>query len=351
MSAMSPVKVGVLGTGWGELQIAAFQRVKNVEVVAVGDLDRARAEQIAKQFKIPRAFTNFQLLITDPDVNLVSIATPPDQHQAACNVAIAAGKHVLCEKPLALNAREARAMLAQADARGVVHAVDFEMRFLPAFQYAKELIDEDYLGQLFRVDVTMTMEQAWNVHGNWAADDARGGGVLMEVGSHFLDALLWWFGDVCAVLASRRANFPTPTSPSPASRGGQADDAFWCVMEFERGGEAVLSFITGARHDPGWTITAVGSVGTLVIKSGELWGRRDGDLHMAPLAIPQRLEQKEKPNDPLLWGMVRLIERVVAKIQGGESLPFPTFRDGVAVAEIIDAVRLASDERRWTPLD
>jgi predicted dehydrogenase len=225
--------------------------------------------------------------------------------------------------------------------------VDFEMRFLPAFQYAKELIDEDYLGQFLRVDVTMTMEQAWGEHGNWAADDARGGGVLMEVGAHFLDALLWWFGDVRAGIADRRTLFSTLPQLSSVGRGEQADDSFWCTLEFARGGQGVLSFVTGARHDPGWTITAIGSVGTLVIKSGELWGRRDGDLHMAPLAIPQRLEQKEKPNDPLLWGMVRLFERVAVQIQSGAALPFPTFRDGVAVAQVIDAIKRASDEQQW----
>ncbi|MBI3741433.1 MAG: hypothetical protein HY257_06720 [Chloroflexi bacterium] len=76
-------------------------------------------------------------------------------------------------------------------------------------------------------------------------------------------------------------------------------------------------------------------------------GRRDGDLHLEPLAIPKRLEQNEKPNDPLMWGMVKLFERVAAKILSGESLPFPDFCDGVAVAQMIDAIKRASDAREW----
>ncbi len=355
---MEPLRVGVVGTGWGELQISALQRVKDVQVVAVCDPDLARAEFIAKQFKIPRALDNYQLLLT-ANVDWVSIATPPETHQAIGAAAFAAGKHVLCEKPIGLNAHATRALLASAEARGVVHAADFEMRFLPACLYAKELIDEDYLGKLFRVDVVMTIERPWGEHGNWAADDARGGGLLREVGSHFFDILCWWFGAARAVLASRNTNFPNVRVNSVKSGGNgkegntrvTADDAFWSVIQFARGGAAVLTFVSGARHEPGWSISATGANGTLLLKSGELWGRRDGDLHMEPLAIPKRLEQPDKPNDPLMWGMVKLMERVAAKIRGGDSMPFPTFRDGIVVSELIDAMRRASAERRWVEVE
>ncbi|MBI3742497.1 MAG: Gfo/Idh/MocA family oxidoreductase, partial [Chloroflexi bacterium] len=275
-------------------------------------------EQIARQFKIERAFTKWEDVVAVTD--LVSIAAPTPEHKIICEAALSAGKNVLCEKPLALNARDARAMLGAAEQRKLVHAANFEMRFLPAFQYAKELIDEDYLGEFFRADVTMAMERPWGEHGNWAADDARGGGVLMEVGSHFLDVMRWWFGNARAVLASRRTNFPNVKTRDEQIKGNgktattliTADDALWCALQFERG-EALLNFVTGARYDPGWTINAYGALGTLVIKSGELLGRRDGDLHLEPLAIPKRLEQNEKPNDPLMWGMVKLFERVAAK--------------------------------------
>ncbi|MBI3915233.1 MAG: Gfo/Idh/MocA family oxidoreductase [Chloroflexi bacterium] len=356
---MEPVQVGVIGTGWGELQIAAWQRVKNARVVAVCDLDAARAADLAKRMKIERSFTDYRQLLAIKELQLVSIAAPTDTHRSIADAALIAGKHVVCEKPLALDAREAQSLLARAEEHRAVHAVNFEMRYLPGFQYAKELIDEDYLGQLLRVDVTMAMENPWGEHGKWAADDARGGGVLMELGSHFIDALHWWFDDARAVLAGRRTLFPKVKSQMALAGGNgksvdpivTADDAFWCVMQFARGGEALLNFVTGARHDPGWTINAHGSLGTLVIKNGELWGRRDGDRELAPLGIPKRLEVTEKPNDPLLWGMVKLFERVVARIQGDNAQIFPDFRDGVALARTIDAIKCASDEQEWVEVD
>ncbi len=353
---MAQVLVGVIGTGWGQLHIEVLRRIKNVDVVAVCDVDEARATSIAQKYSIEQTYTDFHDLIANKAVDLISIAAPPEWHNAIAHAAIDAGKHIWCEKPLALNANDAREILALAQSKKIVHAVDFEMRFLPAFAYAKELIDEDYLGPLLRVDVTMTMERPWGEHGNWAADDARGGGVLMEVGSHFIDALRWWFGDVHAVLAGRQTHFPSVRIATQKDSGDGSgvnlqvtgDDAFWCVMQFARGGEALVNFMTGARHDPGWTIRAYGQSGTLLIQSGQLLGMRVGDREMAILPIPKRLELSDQPRDPLRWGMAKLAERVVAKIdQTREALAFPDFGDGVAVMEIIDAIRRASVERRW----
>ncbi len=353
---MSKTRVGIIGTGWGELQIEAFRRVRDVEVVALCDVDHARAEKLAQRHKIERVFGDYRELIAGNVVDLVSIAAPPEFHEAMTRAASDARRHVLCEKPLGLNTRGAREALDCAEACGIVHAVDFEMRFLPALAYCKELIDEQYLGELLRVDVTMAMQHPWGAHGNWAADDARGGGVLNELGANFIDLLRWWFGDVRGVLAGRRTHFPTLRVPKPKDGGDDrfeskrvtGDDAFWSVMDFARGGEALVSFVTGARQDPGWTCSAYGKKGSLVVNSGQLIGMRDGDREMALLPIPKRLELGDNPRDPLMWSMVKLAERVVAKInRAHDAQPFPDFHDGVAVAEIIDAIRRASDERAW----
>lgn len=353
---MADVHVGVIGLGWGQLQVEAFSHVNNARVVAVCDVDAKRVASIAKDFNIAKTHSDYHDLIHDPNVELISVVVPPDLHKPIASAAIESGKHVLCEKPLALNTVDARELLDCAESREVVHAVDFEMRYLPALAYAKELIEEDYLGQLLQVDVTMGMERPWGEHGNWAADDARGGGVLMEVGSHFIDALVWMFGEVKQVFAERRTNFPAVRIPTPSLNGGgefvtrqvTGDDAFWCALKFARSGEALLNFVTGARHDPGWTINAYGRQGALVIKSGYLSGARVGDKDMAMLGIPKRLELPDKPRDPLMWSMVRLFERVVSKIRGErEALVFPTFRDGVTVARVMDGIRRASEVRGW----
>ena len=353
---MAKVRVGIVGMGWGQLQIESFRRARDAEVVALCDLDQARLEQVAAQHKIAKTFTNYQELIAGDAIDLVSIASPPDWHEPMVRGAIDAGKHVLCEKPLALNARTSRELLDCAQARGIVHAVDSEMRFLPALAYCKELIDEEYLGQLLRVDVTMAMARPWGEHGNWAADDARGGGILLELGANYIDILRWWFGDVSAVLAGRRTHFSTMRVRKPAGTTGDSfenrlvtgDDAFWSVLQFARGGEALLSFVSGTRHDPGWTISAYGSQGSLVVSSGQLVGMREGDSEMAVLPVPRRLEVGDNPRDPLMWSMAKLAERMIAKVNGArDTQPFPDFRDAVAVENIVGAIRRASDECAW----
>ncbi|HEX7588209.1 MAG TPA: Gfo/Idh/MocA family oxidoreductase, partial [Anaerolineae bacterium] len=295
-------------------------------------------------------------MLASGSVDLVSIATPPELHETMVRAAIDAGKHILCEKPLGLNARVARELLECAEARGIVHAVDLETRYLPAVAYSKELIDEDYVGQLLRVDVTMAMENPWGVNGKWAADDARGGGVLVELGATFIDILRWWFGDVSSVLAERRTHFPTIKVPNPKGSDGNGvvtlhatgDDAFWAVLQFARGGQALLSFLTGSRHDPGWTIKVYGQKGSLIVNSGQLLGIHEGDREMAILPIPKRLELGDNPRDPLMWSMAKLLEQMAVKIsREGAAEPFPDFRDGVAISQIVDVIRRASDEHKW----
>ena len=353
---MAKPRVGIVGTGWGELQIEAFRHVRNVQVAALCDSDAARLETIAKRQKIDQTFSDYDKLLASGVVDLVSIVTPPEFHERMVRAAIDAGKHVLCEKPLGLNARVARELLECAEARGVVHAIDLEMRYLPGVAYCKELIDEDYVGQLFRVDVTMGMENPWGVNGKWAADDARGGGVLMELGATFIDILRWWFGDVSAVLAQRNTHFPIIKIPKTQVSEGNSfstlhatgDDAFWSVLQFARGGQALLNFITGSRHDPGWTIKAYGQKGALVVNSGQLLGFHEGDREMAILPIPKRLELGDNPRDPLMWSMSKLMEQMVGKINHERAdKSFPDFRDGLAVSQIVDAVRRASDEHQW----
>ncbi|MBI5305044.1 MAG: Gfo/Idh/MocA family oxidoreductase [Chloroflexi bacterium] len=351
---MKPVRVGIVGLGWGQLQIESFRRVRGVEIAAVCDQNIARANELASRYKIARACDDAKELMQLPDVDLVSIATPPETQNDLVRAAIHARKHVLCEKPLGVNVRDAESVLALAREHALVHALDFEMRFLPALAYAKELIDEEYLGVLHRVDVTMTLEQPWgHEHGNWAADDARGGGILAELGLHFFDILRWWFGDVVAVLAERQTHFATIKRAKEKGDGIQlqtvtGDDAFWCVLRFARSGQARVNFVSGARHDPGWTMSAYGSSGTLVVQGGGLLGRRDGDREMAILPIPKRLELGDNPRDPLMWSMVKLFERVVAKINHApDAKPFPDFHDGVQAARIVHAIRCAAQEKKW----
>jgi predicted dehydrogenase len=354
---MTKIRVGIIGTGWGQLQIESFRRARAFDVVALCDLDAARLSEIAQRYKIDQTFADYHDLVAHPDIDVVSIASPPDLHRPMAQAAVAARKHVFIEKPAALQIDDLIALQKSAEANCIVHAIDFEMRFLPALAYCKELIDEQYLGQLLRVDVTMGIDRPWGEHGHWAADAARGGGILNELGAHFIDTLLWWFGAVEAVLSAARTHFPIVQVPVLdekhketilVKRPVTSDDSFWSILQFKRGGEALLNFVTGSRHDIGWTISAYGTAGTLVVQSGQLLGKRDGDREIALLPIPKRLELGDNPKDPLMWSMARLAENMASKIRDdADAKPFPDFRDDLAVVRVVDAIHRASDARTW----
>jgi predicted dehydrogenase len=349
------VRVGVIGTGWGEMHIDAFKRIKNAEVVAVCDLNARRATEVARNARITHLYENYADLLAQADIDLVVVATPPETQREIVEQVLAAKKNVLCETPLGLNRREGQALLDAAEKSGVVHGVAIQTRYLPSYAYAKELIDEEYLGTFLRASVTMTMARPWGTNGNWAADETRGGGVLTGVAIHFIDALRRWFGPVEAVMADRTTLFPEIKVAVKAGKEMQvekwratADDAFLSLLRFERGGTAILNFISGARQDAGWTIALYGTRGSLQITSGTLGGMREGEREWGLLEIPRRLELPDRPREPLMWALARLGEGLVAQIRGEKvEVPPPTFRDGLENLKIVDAIKCSSDDMLW----
>lgn len=173
------IGVGVIGTGFGRaVHIPAFLAIPGVRVAGVASRDPERARQVAAEYGLPRHFATWQELIEYPEVQAVSIATPPRFHEEMALAALAKGKAVLCEKPLALNAEQTRRMVDAAQDAGLANMVDFEFRAIPAWRLAKDLIDSGELGTLRHVNVS------WILHSwaepsrpwSWRSDQTEGGG-------------------------------------------------------------------------------------------------------------------------------------------------------------------------------
>jgi len=112
-----------------------------------------KAESFAQQHSVPYAFMDYRRVIDHPEVQVVSIAAPPYVHHEMTLAAVAAGKHVLCEKPFAMNARQGQEMYERAHGAGLTHATAFNWRFLPGVSRTKELIDEGFLGKIYHVNL------------------------------------------------------------------------------------------------------------------------------------------------------------------------------------------------------
>jgi predicted dehydrogenase len=197
------IRVAVIGTGIGSaVHIPAAQRVEDFDVVAVCSRRPERAHLAAAQHGIPIASFDYRELMRSSEIEAVIVATPPFLHHTMVLAALEAGKHVLCEKPMAKSMAESRDMIKIAERMAVQVMVNHEFRFMPARARAKELIDEGYIGEPHSASMTIYRSSLNDPNGipfGWLMEMDKAGGMLGAAGSHHVDALRWWFGEVKSV--------------------------------------------------------------------------------------------------------------------------------------------------------
>ena len=201
--ATPPIRVGVIGTGFGaSLHLSALRENPDFETAAICSRRPDRARAAALDHGIPAHFADYRELVRDERVEAVIIASPPHLHHPMAIAALEQGKHVLCEKPMARNLAEARDMQRIADRVGTVAMVNLQLRFLPVRVRIAELIGEGYIGEPHAASVVVHRSSLNDPHDRpwgWLMEQEKAGGMLGATGAHYLDALRWWFGDVKAV--------------------------------------------------------------------------------------------------------------------------------------------------------
>ena len=191
--ASDEVGVGLVGSGFiGQAHAEAFALSPLASVRAVASRSPDRAAGFAARWGIPAWHTDYRELVARPDVDLVSVAAPNHLHRDIVVAAAEAGKHVICEKPLARTLREADEMIAACRAAGVKLMYAEDICFAPKYVRAKELADEGALGDVYLVRQS---EQHYGPHSDWFWDpDLAGGGVLMDMGCHGIEFARWVHG-------------------------------------------------------------------------------------------------------------------------------------------------------------
>src|SRR5947209_15947971 len=194
MTSSGAIRIGIIGAGFARTtQIPGFKAVKDARVVAIASARREHAEEVAREFDIPHVESDWRELVARDDVDLVSIVTPVVTH---CEMALAAldrGKALLCEKPMAMDATEARRMWDRARELNAFALIDHELRFLPGRIKMRDMIQRGEIGKVkhvkltFRSDSRADIERPWN----WWSDIKQGGGTLGAIGSHVVDAFRW----------------------------------------------------------------------------------------------------------------------------------------------------------------
>jgi predicted dehydrogenase len=350
----SRLRVGVIGTGFGALvQIPAFRANPRVEVVAVASGTPGKARRTAEAFGVPHAFDDWTQLVA-ADLDLVSITAPPYLHHAMALSALDAGRHVLCEKPMALSAAEAEEMLAWGERAGRVHVIDHELRFNPNRRKARALIEQGFVGTPRHVLLTavnasrLDPAKPWG----WWFDETRGGGLLGAVGSHQVDLLRYWLGEIQAVTGIAAPFVPERPLPDGTGRRPVTADEFTTFsLRFRSGAVGTVFLSAVATHAIGPRVEVWGDEGHLVLDEGErLGGARRGEA-LRELTEPETVTPPPGMEYVPLWGLsfVRLVEHLVqAVLDGAPVAPAATFRDGLAVQRVLDAVRRAS-RAGWIP--
>ena len=337
----------VVGTGFGARVHVPALRAAGFDVVALVGRDHERTARRAGRLDIPNACTSLAEALALTGVDAVTIATPPATHAALAIEACNAGRHVICEKPFALNADEAEPMVAAAERSGVTALVGHEFRWAPDRAVAARAIAGGAIGEPRMATLVQYVPLVADPDARvpeWWFDAARGGGWLGASGSHIVDQVRTWFGEIASVSA---------TLPTVARREG-AEDSFAIRMTTQGGTEVVLQQ-TAASWTPGvvgMTVVA-GTDGTLEIPGAGVWlsdraGRRMLEIP-DDLALPAAPDTSDDPRHRYthleLGPYTRLCEALRAGVEGtpaSDRVPLPTFADGLACMRTLDAIRASA---------
>ena len=246
------VRVGLVGTSWWAdiMYFPALVEHPDGRVVAVCGRDEARTAASAERWGIDAWFTDWRRMIDDGGIDAVIVASRNDTHAPITHAAIDAGLHVLCEKPIALNATEADAMAERAAAAGSITMMAFTYRWMPTIRYVKRLLDEGAIGQPFLVDICYLSDYARHHDYLWRFDvELAGSGVLGDLGSHCFDLARWFLGEIDQVGAVTRHVHPRSEQRPDGSPYEHTDDTALVTLQFESG--AIGTLRTSAVCWPG----------------------------------------------------------------------------------------------------
>ena len=369
----------MVGTGFiGVVHVDALRRI-GVEVAGVvgSSQERAAAKAIAP------AYASYDAMLEDESVDVVHLTTPNDLHYAQAKRALAAGKHVVCEKPLAMTSEQSEELVDLAERSGLVHCTNYNIRFYPIVQEARELVRAGELGDV------------WNVHGgylqdwlatpedwNWRLEPARGGDLraVGDIGSHWMDLaqfvtgsrIVEVFADLATTIPVRRRpvgeveTFASAADVERVDAPMSTEDIAHILVRFEGGarGSCVLSQVSFGRKNA-IRVEVDGSRGTLAWdgeRHEELWlgSRERGNEVLQRNALLMHPGSAARTHLPVghaegfadtFRELYRAVYADVARGGPSAETDYPSFRDGHVENVLCDAVARSNREKAWVRIE
>jgi predicted dehydrogenase len=352
------ISVGVIGTsGYAEwMHLSSLKSHAQVELTTICGRNRARDKELAAKYSIPHIFTDYHEMISGGKIDAIVVATPDDLHYPITMEALDAGLHVICEKPLALNATQARMMYEKAQAMGVKHMVVFTYRWMPVYRYARRLLDEGYIGQPYLCNIRYLGDHGHSDGYRWRFDKQRSNGVMGDMGSHMIDLSRWFLGDIEKV-SGRLASFVKRTSPD-GKQWEPANDSAMVTLQFANDALGVIQVSAVSRVGEQGQLQQVvlyGDQGTLEVtfsfEGEELRGVRVGEKQIHHIPIPDEMWGGAAPGnlEDLFYkqsvGPRNFIDAIL------EDRPaVPSFYDGYKAQVVMDAVNESQEHGNWVVL-
>jgi predicted dehydrogenase len=356
--ALAALRVGLIGVGWGALVHApAFGAVDGYELVA---LCSSRPESVAsagQRLGVADVSTDWASFVRRDDLDLISISTPVPYHHDMFLAALENGRHVLCEKPLALSGPEGRAMTLAADASDRATLVCFENRLSPEHQAITRLVQDGSVGRLSFVQVTITTGYWHPTHrpqAPWMYRRKEGGGYLFGQMSHEIDFIQATFGRATSVCADVRHSVDRISTPEGEIEV-DADDTSAVIMRLESGALAVLTNSSAGLGAGTNLFEAHGSNGTVAINrfpmgGGSFVATADGGeprpLELVPRQLASGVELPGRRSSHAVRAMGLMLEDWLPAFSGHPT-PTPSIRDGWSVQQVIDAALRSSAGEGW----
>jgi predicted dehydrogenase len=350
------LRIGVIGTSWwmDNSHLPMLKADARVELVAVCGRNKERAQEMASKYDIPNVSKDYQEMFSSGTLQAVVVAAPDDEHCPMTMAALDAGLHVLCEKPLALSAKDAKAMYDKAEAKGLKHMTFFTWRWMPHYRYMHDLIEQGVLGRVYHCEFTFLMGGGRDQQYQWRFDPLRAKGVLGDLGSHMFDLARYLVGDIASVNA-HLASF--------VKREGlekSANDSAVILTEFANGAQGTFQLSAVARVDDPFLeqkISLHGEAGSLVaeLKMGgapklEL---AKGNEPFEPVTIPAKYLEGVDLTQPFITQYLSMFacqsigNRLFVDAILGDKPVAPSFYEGWKAQQLIDAAMASHESRQW----
>lgn len=345
------VGIGIIGTGFARrVQVPAFLNCENARIVSIASGSIENAEVAAAEAGADHFTAKWQDTVAHREVELVCITTPPVLHKEMTLFAIENGKHILCEKPMAMDSAEAAEMTAAAAGKSLLALIDHELRFQPGRQRAFEMLRDGAIGKVRHAKAIFRAPQRGDasVPWNWWSDAASGGGALGAIGSHLIDSFRWLLGtEISSVSAQLQTHVKERGDHADVMRPVTTDDESNMLLRFA-GGE-IVSDATGLvsismAEMPAYQnrLEIFGTAGAIRIGSlGELEIAKTGDNDWTPLEVGLGQRLNGMPDTGFARGFVEFALMIVNAIahQTTSIDHAATFSDGLAVQRVLDAAK------------